>query len=346
MAREGKNVPSDERVRRSVQRTVANVVALVLSVGILAAWSYFGIYQLEPGQAAVILRFGKYSRTVAQPGLRWHLPPPLETHEIVNVGAVEREEFGAVVSEKKPEDHDAMLDASMQTSDNNIVVLGFVTTYRVGDAFEARYRVADPRATLRDAAQAAVREVVGRMTIDGVLSEGRGAVQLEAQQILQATLDRYQTGLKVLSIELQEVQPPHEVRKAFDDVIAASQDRNRLVNEAQGYANEVVPQARAKAAEQTEQARGFKESRVAEATGAAERFRALANEYEKAPDVTRKRLYLETMEVVLPQVETLVIEPGTAQILPWLPGSAGRSAPPPAASAPPPVSAPKTEAKP
>src|SRR5215468_6430961 len=176
MARDPDDVGSDERVRRQVGRTLANVGLVLLSIALLAAWGWFGFYQLEPGQAAVILRFGKYVRTVAEPGLRWHLPPPIEDHEIVN-------------------------EASIQTSDANIVLLSFVVQYRIKDAFQSRYRIAKPGAVLRDAAQAAIRSVVGRNTIDNVLYEKSGVVLAETQEALQQTLDLYESGLQVLSID-------------------------------------------------------------------------------------------------------------------------------------------------
>ena len=221
----------------------------------------------------------------------------------------------------------ALLEAQMQTGDNNIVNVSFVVRYMVKDAFQSRYRVAEPSQTLRDAAQAAVREVVGRTPIDAVLSLKREQIKAESGQILQQTLDGYESGLLVNGIEIQDAKPPSPVVAAFNEVLAAAQDRSRLVNEAQGYANEVLPKAHAQAVEQREQARGYRESKVAEATGAAERFRALDSEYRKAPDVTRRRLYLETMETVLPQVETVVVDPSTAHVLPYLPIGAAKSAP-------------------
>jgi membrane protease subunit HflK len=313
----------EERVRRSVARTIANLTVLAVSLAILAAWAYFGIYQLEPGQAAVILRFGEYVRTEGDPGLRWHLPPPIESHEIVNVGSIDKEEFGTVHGDERTAEEQRH-EASMQTSDNNIVHVGFVVQYRVKDAFASRYRVADPRAILRDAAQSAVRGVVGSHSIDGVLKEGRGVVQSESEEALQETLDRYESGLEVVGIELQDVSPPEQVRAAFDDVTAADQDRDRAVNEAEGYANEVLPKARAEAIESVESAKGYKEAKVAEASGEAARFRAIATEYQKAPDVVRTRLFLEAMEEVLPNVRTVIVQPGTA-VAPFLPLDAERS---------------------
>jgi membrane protease subunit HflK len=236
---------------------------------------------------------------------------------IVNVSSMQKQEFG-MQSATDEGSESLRHESAMQTSDNNIVRLGFVVQYQIKDAFYSRFRVALPRETLRDAAQAALREVVGRTTIDGVLSEKRGQVESEALEILQRILDSYESGLFVTGLQLQEVQPPGEVRAAFDDVLAANQDRNRLINEAEGYANEVVPKARAEASEMVAAAQGFRDAKVAEARGEAQRFLALLAEYQRAPVVTRRRLYLETMEEILPDVEKVIIEPGT-NLLPYLP---------------------------
>jgi membrane protease subunit HflK len=232
---------------------------------------------------------------------------------------VSRQDFGARGELEKDAPAGTRLESSMQTSDNNIVQLSFVVQYRVKDAFASRYRVADPTSTLRDAAQAAVREVVGQMTIDGVLSERRGDVEFDSKRILQEILDSYGTGLQIQAVQLQEVQPPEQVRAAFDDVIAADQDASRTINEAEGYRNELMPGARAEAAELIEAAAGYRDATIAESEGEAARFTAIAVEYRKAPEVTRKRLFLETMETILPDVEKIIIEPGTVSVLPYLP---------------------------
>ncbi|MCL4683294.1 FtsH protease activity modulator HflK [Myxococcota bacterium] len=333
MARKPRPAPSAERVKRAVGRTVANVTAVGLSLAVLGAWSYFGWYTLEPGQAAVILQFGRYQRTELEPGLRWHLPPPAQSHVVVNVASINKEEFGVRtpdVSEAADESAQAPAGrgVSMQTSDANIVQVGFVVQYRIKDAFQSRYRIAAPREVLRDTAEASVRSTVGRNTIDAVLREKKGIVEREALDELQARLDRYEAGLDVLGVDLQDVQPPEPVRAAFDDVLGASQDRDRAVNEAEGYANEVRPRARAEAIEQIESARGYRDSTIAVATGEAERFRALAAEYARAPEVIRTRLFLETMEQILPQVQTYIVEPGSS-VLPHLPlGRPSRAAEP------------------
>ena len=311
---------------RRVGRLLSRLLLVVALVGLLGFWAWFGFYRLNPGEAAVILRLGKYRSTELREGLRWHLPPPIETRAIVNVGLVAREQFGDIDTAREAA---TLTETAMQTGDNNIVDLEFVVKYKVGKAFESRYRIADQRETLRDSAQAAMREVVGRNSVDDVLSEKRGIIQDEAAELLQRILDRYESGLHVEDIELQEVQPPAPVRDAFDDVIAAAQDRNRKVNEAEGYANEVLPRARAEASEVVEAAIGYRDSKIAEARGEAQRFLAILREYEKAPEITRKRLYLETMEEILPGVEKVIIEPGAASVVPYLPLGAARKEPRP-----------------
>lgn len=321
MAREPRNAPSDQRVQRAVGRTVANATIALISLAVLGGWAYLGFYTLEPGQAAVILQLGRYVRTESDPGLRWHLPPPLESHEVVNVASIQREEFGVSVpaGQADPGPSASIRPATaMQTSDANIALVGFVVQYRIKDAFQSRYRIARPREVLRDAAEASMRSAVGRNPIDAVLTEKRGIIEAEAREDLQDRLDRYESGLEVLGVELLDVQPPEAVRAAFDDVQGANQDRNRTINEAQAYANEVLPRARAEAVEEVERARGHREAKIAEATGEAERFRAIAAEYAKAPEVVRTRLFLEAMEEVLPEVKTFIVEPGTP-VLPYLP---------------------------
>jgi len=334
MARDDEDPSVDAKVKRSVRRLLTSILLVLLLLAASAGWAYtgfpgaehLGFYQLKPGQAAIVLRLGAYERTESQQGLRWHLPSPFETHEIVNVSEIMRLEFGVRGGEADADDR-AKHESSMQTGDNNIVDLGFVLQYRVNDAFQYRYGVAQIVATLRDAAQAAVREVVGAMTIDSVITN-RGEVQIKSERLLQDIVDAYAMGVEVMEIELQQAQPPAEVRDAFDDVVAAAQDANLVINQSKAYENEVLPRARAEATELTESARAYRDSRIAESRGEAERFTALLAAYRTAPEVTRKRLYLETMEAVLPNVEKIIVEPGAASILPHLPlGDAQRSQP-------------------
>lgn len=311
-----------EEVERRAGRTVRRIGLglIVLAAGV--AWEALtGVYQLNPGEQAVVLRLGRFARIETQEGLRFQLPVPIETRQIVHVAVSQQREFGDVGAS----DDDLLAETAMQTGDNNIVLVEFVVQYRIGDPFQNLYRVTESGTLLEEAAQAAMREVVGRSTIDGVLSERKGVIQADAAELLQAMLDDYEAGITIEDVELQDAQAPTAVREAFDDVIAANQDRNRAVNEAQAHANEVVPRARGEASALVAEAQGYRESRIAEATGEASRFLSLYTEYEKAPAITRKRLYLETMEAVLPAAEKLVVEPGTATVLPYLPlGGNGR----------------------
>ena len=240
---------------------------------------YLGFYQLKPGQAAIILQLGAYDRTESRDGLRWHVPVPFENHEIINDSEIMRLEFGIRGDDSAAQEKTAIHEAAMQTGDNSIVDLGFVMQYRISNAFESRYGVAEIVPTLRDAAQAAVREVVGRMTVDGVLTERRGEVEIEGERLLQDIVDSYAMGIEVMQVELQQVRPPEEVRAAFDDVKAAAQDANLAINQAKAYENEVLPGARAEAIELAESAQAYRDAKIAESRGEAERFNSLLAAY-------------------------------------------------------------------
>ena len=323
---EDEDLTPDEEVHRSASRTLVNI--LILGIVVLGGltWTLVdGFYTLQPGQSAVLLRFGRHLATVNAQGPHISLPRPFVQRTIVNVSEVQNEDFGLRSPETADSPRASLLEATMQTSDNNIVRVGFAVQFRIKDPFKSLFRVANPEAVVRDAAQAAMREVVGRESVDGVLRDNRAMVTAETALLLQEILDSYDAGIDIDKVQLQDVQPPEPVRAAFEDVVSANQDANRVVDEAEGYRNEVIPGARAEAVEARESAFGYRDSRVAEATGEAARFLALVVEYRKAPRVTRKRLYLETMEQVLPDVEKVIIEPGTAQILPYLPLGASKT---------------------
>ncbi len=318
MSTDEENLSAEEKVQRSVVTTIANSSFAIVLLVVLGGWAYLGFYQLSPGQAAVLLRFGAHAGTVTDEGLHWTLPPPFVVRDIVEFQALRNEDFGFRGEESEGTARAKLREATMQTSDNNIVRVGFAVQYEIKDAFAVRYRLADPDAVIRDAAQAVMREVVGRETVDGVLRERRAAVTSDVHALLQDVLDSYELGVRIRRVLLQDVQPPAPVRAAFDDVVRATQDASRVVNEAEGYRNELIPGARAEAVELLEAAHAQREARVALAVGEATRFSAIAVEYHKAPEVTERRLYLETMELVLPSVDTVLVEPGTAQVLPIL----------------------------
>jgi len=309
---------TEQRVRRSVARTLGNLTLGTVLLGALGVWLSLGAYTLDPGEAAILLMLGKHAGTVSDEGFHWTLPPPITLRVIENVGRVRSQDFGIAAPGEPADDSPLVHESTMQTSDNNIVRVSFTVQYRVTDPYAARYRIADLPAIVRSASAAAMREVVGRMTVDGVLRERRAELTSEATVTLQRIFDGYsQNMIDVQAVQLQDVQAPAAVRAAFDDVVAAIQDASRHVNEAQGYQNQAIPNARAEAVELVESANGYRDARIAEATGESERFRALSAEYRKAPAVTRKRLYLEAMESVLPGVDKVIVKPG--QLVPYLP---------------------------
>jgi membrane protease subunit HflK len=297
---------------------------LVLGLALLA-WVLSGIYIVAPDQRGVVLRFGKVVRET-DPGPHYHLPWPIESVLRPSVTAIRKEEIGFRTVEMGPPARYREVDAEalMLTGDENIVKLEFIVQYKVrADATGTAhflFNVRNPEETVRAAAEAAMREVVGRNAIDEVLTEGKEEVQIEAQRVLQRIFDLYDAGIEVVTLKLQDVDPPDQVSDAFKDVISAQQDKERLINEARGYANDVVPRARGQAAQLVNEAEGYREAKVREATGTAKRFTALQEEYAKAKDVTRKRLYLETMESILPNANKIVMDDLSGkQTVPYLP---------------------------
>lgn len=292
---------------------------------VLLGWLATGIYIVGPDERGVVLRFGK---VVAEtdPGPHYHLPWPIEQVLRPSVTAIRKEEVGFRTIDVGPpaEYREVDAEALMLTGDENIVKLEFIVQYKVrADATgttDFLFNVRDPQETVRAVGEAAMREVVGRTKIDEALTEGKEAVQLDAQKTMQEVLDRYATGVEIVTVKLQDVDPPDQVSDAFKDVISAQQDKERLINEARGYANDVVPRARGVAAELINEAEAYRESKVREAAGAAERFVAVQEAYATAPDVTRRRLYLETMEQILPGMNKIVMDDLSAkQTVPYLP---------------------------
>lgn len=271
-------------------------------VGVIVLWLLSGFYIIDPAERGVVLRFGQLARITTE-GPRWHLPYPLERVEKINVDSI------------RTSTHKGL----MLTRDENIVNVEVAVQYRVGNAEHFLFNVREPESTLRDATISAVREVVGTSTMDFVLGEGRSEVAARTQALLQKTLNTYGTGLTVTSVNLQDAQPPEQVQSAFEDAIKAREDKQRIINEAYAYANAIVPAARGAVARQLEEAQGYRERRVAEAQGEADRFLGLAGEYRQAPDVTSRRLYLETMEQVLRANPKVMVDAGNGNNVMYLP---------------------------
>lgn len=264
------------------------LVLLVLGV-LLAIWGLFGFYQVDQSERAVVLRFGVYHSTV-MPGLHWN-PPLIDRVSKVNVTQV------------RTVSHSAM----MLTEDENIVSVGMSVQYRVTDPVSFLLRVRNPEHSLEQAMESALRHVVGGAVMDLVITEGREQLAVDVQSRLQGYLDNYETGIMVSRVNIDDSHPPQQVVDAFDDVTRAKEDKVRLQNEAEAYANSVVPEARGRAQRMIEEASGYREQVVARAEGQADRFNALYAEYSKAPDVTRKRLYLDTVQDVLANTSKVVV---------------------------------------
>jgi membrane protease subunit HflK len=297
---------------------------LIVVVGLLV-WLATGVYIVAPDERGVVLRFGKVVRETDS-GPHYRLPWPIEQVIKPAVTQIRKDEVGFRTVDVGPPARYREIDdeALMLTGDENIVKLEFIVQYKIRSdpkgVTDFLFNVRDPQGTLRAVAEAAMREVVGRTDIDGVLTEGKERVQADAQKVLQAILDHYAAGIEIVTVKLQDVGPPDQVSDAFKDVISAQQDKERLINEAYGYANDVVPKARGEAAQLINEAEGYREAKVLEATGTAQRFVALEREYAKAKDVTRRRLYLETMEDVLPKVNKILLDDVAAkQVVPYLP---------------------------
>jgi membrane protease subunit HflK len=330
-----------ERVGRGVTRTILNTLVFLASLAVLLGWASQGLYQLDPGESAVILRLGAYDRTQLVEGWGWHLPPPLESREVVNTRELRTESFGDQFTRSTsgiPADQEEVDIANtirrdaVQTGDGNIVNVAYELQYKIGDAYAYRFALAEPGAILHDATEAAMRTVVGRKTIDAVLSQDRSEIETEAEVLLESMLGSYladvdhRTAFDVGRINLEKPQAPEAVREAFADVVSAGQDEKRSSLEAAGDAQEILERARSEVAELFEEAEAYKRAKIIEAKGEATRFELLLVEYQNAPKVTRSRLYLETMEEILPGVEKLVVEPNTVNMLPVLP--LGKQAPP------------------
>ncbi len=294
---------------------------IIPAVAAAALWFGSGIYQVNPSEVGVVLRWGRHVESTS-PGLHWHLPWPMERVFRVPVMEVKKEEIGfRTISVGPPARYRAVVEeARMLTSDGNIVDVDFIVQYRIKDPIEYLFQISNPVETLRDCAESAMREVVGRSTIDKALTEGRLEVQIGAQELLQNMLDDYNAGLLVTTVKLQDVGPPEPVQDAFKDVINAEQDKERMINEAEGFANDILPKARGVAAERLNEAEGHREAIVKDAQGAAGRFELVLEQYQAAPDITRKRMYLETMEFILPEANKIILDEGVAdKVLPLLP---------------------------
>jgi len=290
-----------------------NLVGLL--AGVLAlVWVASGFYIVDTGQRGVVLRFGKYVETT-EPGPRWHLPWPVESREIVNVDQVRTVEIGYRNNVKSK----VLKESLMLTDDENIIDLQFAVQYILKDPVEFLFVNRSPEDSALQIAETAMREIVGKNKMDFVLYEGRAEIAARAKQLMQDIHDRHKTGISISQVTLQNIQPPEQVQAAFDDAVKAGQDRERLKNEAEAYSNDVVPRARGLASRLKEEAEGYKLSVIANAEGEASRFSQIFAEYQKAPQVTRQRLYLDTMQTVMNNTSKILVDQKGGNSLLYLP---------------------------
>ncbi len=280
----------------------AGMIALVAAV----VWVFSGFFMIQEGQTGVVLQFGKYSYTT-RPGINWRMPWPIQTHEVVNLSSIRSVEVGRATVIKASN----LKDSSMLTEDENIIDVKFAVQYRLKDASEYLFNNKEPDASVVQAAETAVREIVGKSKMDNVLYENREKLAVDLNVSIQKILDSYKAGIFVTSVTVQNVQPPEQVQAAFDDAVKAGQDRERLKNEGQAYANDIIPKARGAADRLMQEAEGYKAKVIATAEGDATRFKMIQAEYAKAPQVTRERMYIDTMQEIYNNVTKVMVDQKT-----------------------------------
>lgn len=305
-------------------RLVTGAAILLLAILLWSSW-----FTVQPEETGVVQRFGAVVRTVG-PGLHFKLPYGIETAWLVPTARVLKEEFGfrtaATPAGQRTQYADKTFkDVSlMLTGDLNVIDVQWIVQYRIEDPIHYLFRVRDTRQTIRDIAEAVMRRVVGNRLGSDVLTVGRVAVSTEVKEEMQKILTTYETGVRLVTVELQDVTPPDPVKPAFNEVNEARQDRERTINQAQEQANREIPKARGEATRTITEAEGYAVERVNRANGEATRFRAVLDEYQRAPEVTRRRLYLEAMSAILPEAKALYIVDGAQKALvPWLPLESG-----------------------
>ena len=281
---------------------------------VLAVWLASGLYIVVEGQRGVVLTFGKFSE-ITNAGLRWRLPYPIQSHEIVDLTGVRTVEVGYRNNVKTK----VLRESLMLTDDENIIDIQFAVQYTLKDPTEFLFNNRRPEESVLQAAETATREIVGKSKMDFVLYEGREQVAVAAQKLMQEILDRYKTGVSVSKVTMQNAQPPEQVQGAFDDAVRAKQDLERQKNEGQSYYNDVVPKARGTAARLFEEAAGYRQSVIANAEGEASRFRQVLVEYQRAPGVMRDRLYIDAMQQILTSTTKILVDARAGSNLLYLP---------------------------
>jgi membrane protease subunit HflK len=293
---------------------------LIILVIAILLWGFSGVYQVQPDELGVVLRFGAVNR-IALPGLRYHIPAPVESVERPKVTRVNRVEIGFRLGDNGRTTQDLPRESLMLTGDENIVDINFTVFWVISDAKRYLFNIRDPDQTVKAAAESAMREVIGHTEIASALAEGRAKIEIDTQKLSQEILDFYESGISVQQVQLQKVDPPPQVIDAFRDVQSAKIDFTRLQNEADAYQNDVVPQAQGEAARIVQEAEAYKAQIVNQAQGDAQRFISVYNAYIKAPDVTGKRLYIDTIQTILKNSNKIILDRAASSsgVLPYLP---------------------------
>jgi len=287
---------------------------IVILALLLVVWGASGFYIVDEGNRGVVLRFGQYVETTPA-GLRWHMPYPIEKAEIVNVSQVRTVEIGYRNNVRSK----VLRESLMLTDDENIVDIQFAVQYILNNPENFLFTNRSPDDAVLQAAETAIRQIIGKSKMDSVLYEGREEIAANATTLMQEILDRYAIGISINRVTMQNAQPPEQVQAAFDDAVKAGQDKERQRNEGEAYANDVIPRARGNAARLIEESQGYKERVIARAEGDASRFEQLLAEYSKAPQVTRERLYLDMMQDVLSRTSKIVVDQTNGNNLLYLP---------------------------
>ncbi|MBX3051101.1 MAG: FtsH protease activity modulator HflK [Caldilineaceae bacterium] len=293
-------------------------VTLLILLAVLLLWLATGIYSVQPGEEGVVRTFGRFT-SISTSGLNYRLPSPIQQVTIVDVSSIRRAEIGFRSSATQRQD--ILGEALMLTADENIVKVELLVQYRIANSRDFVFNVQIPEDVLLTSAEVALRDTVGKMTIDAVITEERARVQDQTRVILAQLMESYGTGIQITDVRLQGADPPEEVSDAFQEVVRALADKERLINESEAYQNDIVPRARGNKQKLIEEAEAFKQQRVLRATGDAERFLSILGAYRLAPEVTRERMHIEALEDVLQQVQLTLLDADAVggQVLPFLP---------------------------
>lgn len=293
---------------------------LLIILILLVIWAFTGLYRVQPDQQGVVLQFGKWVNTT-EPGLHWHLPYPIETVETPSVENIQAIDIGfrSLGDRGRAQARDVSEESLMVTGDQNIIDIDFTVQWKISDAGQFLFNIRDPEATVKIAAESAMREIIGRTDIQPALTEARQDVEIKTRNLLQNILNEYEAGIEITQVQLQDVQPPQAVIDAFDEVQRARQDLERVRNEADAYRNDVLPRARGEAQRMIQEAQGYRERLVNEAEGEAQRFLEVFQAYKQNPEVTKRRMYLETMQNLLTDIDKVIMDKGVQGAVPYLP---------------------------